>query len=343
MRQRRGPHERLCHSHRSRRPRLQHQGLLLNPMSGGGRARLVRLRPVAVAEWALSSRRPGRSTSRASPASTSAGPCARSAWAASSARSPRCSGPGRRTGGRKTDRRDAEFLARLLATSATSRRWGPDDRTEAARDLSRALADARDDLQRAKQRMSGSSLRHGHVFDETTPTGRRRGSWTRAYWEWADAISFAEPTTRRPTSTTATACGALPEARDALARRVAGSAGRPGVEAGRRRAQVRQGTTSPLPFLSLPARPATSRFRTAPEFASWCGLAPRSTRAARPRRGRITQARATPTRARPSSRRPGTCRASSREPAPLAPGRRSRRRWGGTRRSATAGPGPQGG
>lgn len=51
--------------------------------------------------------------------------------------------------GRKTDRRDAEFLARLLATRNVVEVRVPDERTEAARDLSRALADARDDLQRA--------------------------------------------------------------------------------------------------------------------------------------------------------------------------------------------------
>lgn len=67
--------------------------------------------------------------------------------------------------GRKTDRRDAEFLARPLATRNVVEVWVPDERTEAARDLSRALADARGDLQRAKQRMSKFLLRHGHVFD----------------------------------------------------------------------------------------------------------------------------------------------------------------------------------
>lgn len=92
--------------------------------------------------------------------------------------------------GRKTDRRDAEFLARLLATRNVVEVWVPDGRTEAARDLSRALADARDDLQRAKQRMSKFLLRHGHAFDELTPAGARRGNWTRAYWRWADAIGF---------------------------------------------------------------------------------------------------------------------------------------------------------
>ncbi|MDO4429580.1 MAG: hypothetical protein Q4B91_08855 [Atopobiaceae bacterium] len=41
---------------------------------------------------------------------------------------------------RKTDRHDAEFLARLLATRNVVEVRLPDGRTEAARDLSRALA-----------------------------------------------------------------------------------------------------------------------------------------------------------------------------------------------------------
>ena len=39
--------------------------------------------------------------------------------------------------------------------------WVPDDECEAARDLTRALEDARDDLSRAKQRLSKFLLRHG--------------------------------------------------------------------------------------------------------------------------------------------------------------------------------------
>ena len=49
--------------------------------------------------------------------------------------------------------------------------WVPDDECEAARDLTRALEDARDDLSRSKQRLSKFLLRHGLVFDERTPTG----------------------------------------------------------------------------------------------------------------------------------------------------------------------------
>ena len=94
--------------------------------------------------------------------------------------------------GRKNDRRDAEWLARLLACRNVVEVWVPDDLTEAARDLSRALEDARDDLQRARQRMSKFLLRHGLVFDETTPGGRRRSNWTEAYWRWARSIEFGE-------------------------------------------------------------------------------------------------------------------------------------------------------
>ncbi|MCG5014243.1 hypothetical protein [Collinsella aerofaciens] len=71
--------------------------------------------------------------------------------------------------GRKNDRRDAEWLARMSACRNVVEVWVPDERTEAAR----ALEDACDDLQRAKRRMSKFLLRYGLVFDEATPAGRR--------------------------------------------------------------------------------------------------------------------------------------------------------------------------
>lgn len=85
---------------------------------------------------------------------------------------------------RKNDRNDAEFLARMLSVGNVVEVWVPDDECEAARDLTRALEDARDDLSRSKQRLSKFLLRHGLVFDERTPTGRRKGNWTRAHWSW---------------------------------------------------------------------------------------------------------------------------------------------------------------
>lgn len=62
---------------------------------------------------------------------------------------------------RKNDRNDAEFLARMLSVGNVVEVWVPDDECEAARDLTRALEDARDDLSRSKQRLSKFLLRHG--------------------------------------------------------------------------------------------------------------------------------------------------------------------------------------
>ena len=56
--------------------------------------------------------------------------------------------------GRKTDRRDAQFLAVQLALGVVTEVHVPDAECEGARDLTRALADARDDAVRAKQRLS---------------------------------------------------------------------------------------------------------------------------------------------------------------------------------------------
>ncbi len=83
---------------------------------------------------------------------------------------------------RKNDRNDAEFLTRMLSVGNIVEVWIPDDECEAARDLVRAFDDARDDLRRCKQRPSKFPLRHGLVFDETTPTGQRKGNWTAAHW-----------------------------------------------------------------------------------------------------------------------------------------------------------------
>lgn len=93
---------------------------------------------------------------------------------------------------RKNDRNAAEFLARMLSAGNVVEVWAPDDECEAARDLTRALEDARDDLKRSKQRLSKFLLRHGLVFDEKTPSGQRKKNWTQAWWSWARSISFAE-------------------------------------------------------------------------------------------------------------------------------------------------------
>jgi transposase len=82
----------------------------------------------------------------------------------------------------KTDRRDAERLARLLRVGELVAVRVPSVDEEAARDLVRSREDARGDLMRARHRLSKLLLRHGRVYD--------RAAWTQAHERWLDQQRF---------------------------------------------------------------------------------------------------------------------------------------------------------
>src|SRR5581483_11610851 len=83
----------------------------------------------------------------------------------------------RATGDRvKTDRRDAERLARLLRLGELVAVRVPEPHEEAARDLVRAREDVRGELMRARHRLSKLLLRHGLVYDSA--------AWTLAHDRW---------------------------------------------------------------------------------------------------------------------------------------------------------------
>lgn len=71
----------------------------------------------------------------------------------------------KRSGDRvKTDRRDAEKLARLLRAGELEAIYIPEPTDEAMRDLCRARTDAVDDQRRAKQRLKSFLLQHGYHY-----------------------------------------------------------------------------------------------------------------------------------------------------------------------------------
>jgi transposase len=82
----------------------------------------------------------------------------------------------------KTDRRDAERLARLLVIGELPGVRVPTVAEEAARDLVRAREDARSDLMRARHRLSKLLLRQGLVFEGA--------AWTRAHDRWLGQLRF---------------------------------------------------------------------------------------------------------------------------------------------------------
>lgn len=84
-------------------------------------------------------------------------------------------------GGRrqKTDRRDAELLARLLRAGELTAIHVPDEVDESIRDLARTRADAVDDLTRAKQRLKSFLLRAGYRYSGKADWGEKHQRYLR--------------------------------------------------------------------------------------------------------------------------------------------------------------------
>lgn len=87
----------------------------------------------------------------------------------------------------KTDRRDAEKLARCYRAGELTPVWVPDEAHEALRDLVRAREAAKKDQLKARHRLGKFLLRHGR-----RPEGIK--AWTKQYLEWIKShVHFAQP------------------------------------------------------------------------------------------------------------------------------------------------------
>ena len=86
----------------------------------------------------------------------------------------------------KTDRRDAEKLARSYRSGDLTPVWVPDEAHESLRDLVRAREAAKKDEKRARHRLSKFFLRRGL----RPPRGVR--SWTQRYFAWVRALRMED-------------------------------------------------------------------------------------------------------------------------------------------------------
>jgi transposase len=77
----------------------------------------------------------------------------------------------------KTDRKDAERLARLLLAGSLEPIAVPDEWVESVRHLSRAREQVRRDLMRTRHRVSKLLLQHGRVYPEPTTWNQRHRRW----------------------------------------------------------------------------------------------------------------------------------------------------------------------
>jgi transposase len=77
----------------------------------------------------------------------------------------------------KTNRRDAESLARLSRAGELTAVWVPDEQHEAMRDLSRARESAVKDQTAKRQQISSLLLRHGLIYPGHKTWGKKHRTW----------------------------------------------------------------------------------------------------------------------------------------------------------------------
>ena len=115
----------------------------------------------------------------------------------------------------KTDARDAERLARLLAAGELTFVRVPTLEEEQLRDLVRAREDLRGDLNRARQRLSHLLRRRALRFEGPG------GSWTRAHRRWLRALDFDDRASQVTFADYLAAVDALEQRREVLERTLA--------------------------------------------------------------------------------------------------------------------------
>jgi transposase len=167
----------------------------------------------------------------------------------------------------KTDRKDAELLARLLLAGQLSVVTVPSPAFEAARHLARAREQVRGDLMRCRHRVSKLLLLHGRVYPEATP-------WTQRHRQWLARQRFDQPVTELAYLDTLAAVDGLVARKQALDERLSRLAleGEWAPTVARLRCFRGIDTLSAL-VLALEVGDF-GRFPRATKLAAWLGLVP---------------------------------------------------------------------
>jgi len=167
----------------------------------------------------------------------------------------------------KTDRKDAELLARLLLAGQLKQVSVPSESLEAARHLSRSREQVRGDLMRCRHRVSKLLLLHGRVYPEPS-------TWTQRHRQWLAGQRFAEPTAELAYLDCLAAVDALVARKAALEERLSRLALEGEWSPAVARLRCFRGIDTLSAFaLSLEIGDFT-RFQRPAQLASWLGLVP---------------------------------------------------------------------
>lgn len=164
----------------------QTHAAILDTASGELRGVRLRMPPAAVVEFLATLPGPVRAVYEAGPTGFGLARCAVDRGidvrVVAAGKVPRASGD--RV---KTDRRDAERLARLLAAGELRFAFVPSVADERFRDVIRAIEDCRGDLMRARHRLSKLLLRRDVRWAGPGST------WTRTHMRWLRSLHFEDP------------------------------------------------------------------------------------------------------------------------------------------------------
>jgi transposase len=200
----------------------------------------------------------------------------------------------------KTDQRDAELLVRLLMAGSLRAIHIPSVTQEAARDLVRAREALRQDLMRARHRVSKLLLRYGRVYP------RERGTWTVAHRDWLAAQRFDEPALALAYIDSLAAVDALVARRVVLEQHLSQIAATPELWPLVSRLRTFRGIDTLTALALVTEIGDFERFQRPRELSAWLGLVPSIYQSAR---ASLTAGSPRPdhsTRAAYWSRRPGT-------------------------------------
>jgi transposase len=184
----------------------------------------------------------------------------------------------------KTDRKDAELLARLLSAGSLTRVVVPPPELEAARELMRCHDACRRDLMTARHRVSKLLLRHGRVYPLAS-------TWTVAHRRWLARQQFDYTSSELAFADLVASSDALSARKAALAERLSVLATDelwwPTVS----RLRAFRGIDTLTAFaLHLELGGDWRRFQRPPALSAWLGLTPSLTQSGESsRQGAITK------------------------------------------------------
>jgi len=168
----------------------------------------------------------------------------------------------------KTDRKDAELLARQLLAGSLTAVVVPSPEVEAAREMTRAHDVCRQELMRARHRVSKMLLRHGRVYPKPK-------TWTAEHRRWLSQQHFQEEPSNAVFADLLAAVDGISARKAAIALSLSQLATDERWWPTVARLRAFRGIDTLTAFsLHLELGADWKRFQTAPALSAWLGLTP---------------------------------------------------------------------